>query len=109
MAETYQVLGQVKPAAATLTALYTVPAATNTIVSTILVCNQSATADTVRVSVAPGGAADALTQYLVYGATVNGNDTLPLAYGLTLAATDVIRVYSANGTTAFHAYGVQIT
>jgi hypothetical protein len=109
MAETYQVLGQVKPAAATLTTLYTVPAATSAIVSVLTISNQSATADTVRVSVAPGGAADALTQYLVYGATVNGNDTLPLAYGLTLGATDVIRVYSANGTTAFHAYGVQIT
>jgi hypothetical protein len=109
MAETYLSLGQVKPAAATLTTLYTVPAATNTIVSIILVCNQSATADTVRLSVAPGGAADAVQQYFIYGASVNGNDTLPLPYGITLQAGDVVRVYSTNGTTSFQAYGVQIT
>jgi hypothetical protein len=109
MAEAYKVLGQSKPAAATLTDLYTVPASTSTIVSTLTIANQSATADTVRVSVAPGGAADATSQYVVYGATVNGNDTIGLSYGLTLATTDKIRVYSTNGTTAFHAYGVEIS
>jgi hypothetical protein len=109
MAETYKILAQAAPAAATLTNLYTVPASTSTIVSTITISNQSATADTFRISVAPGGAADATSQYIVFNATVNGNDTIGLSYGLTLSATDVIRVFSTNGTTVFQAFGVEIT
>jgi hypothetical protein len=109
MAETYKVLGQAKPAAATLTDLYTVPAATQTIISTIVIANQSSAADTVRVSHAPNGAADALSQYLIYGTTINGNDALPLPIGGGAQATDKIRVYSTNGTCSFTAYGVELT
>ena len=43
---TYKVLGQSNPSATTATTLYTVPAATQTIVSTITVCNQAASAGT---------------------------------------------------------------
>jgi|SRR5579885_1615395 hypothetical protein len=109
MAETYKTLGQAKPTAATLTALYTVPAATQTIVAVVTAANQSSTADTIRISVAPGGAADAASQYLVYGATVNGNDSLIINPGYGMQATDVLRVYSTNGTTSFCASGVEIT
>jgi hypothetical protein len=40
MATTYKVLGQLNPAATTPTTLYTVPASTSTVVSTITICNQ---------------------------------------------------------------------
>ena len=39
MATNYKVLGQSNPAATTATSLYTVPAATQTIVSTVVVTN----------------------------------------------------------------------
>jgi len=38
----YKVLGQSNPAATTATTLYTVPAGTQAVVSTIAVCNQAA-------------------------------------------------------------------
>ncbi len=44
MATNYKVLGQSNPSATTATSLYTVPAATQAIVSTITVCNQAASA-----------------------------------------------------------------
>jgi|SRR5579885_563633 hypothetical protein len=109
MAETYKVLGQAKPAAATLTDLYTVPAATQAIVAAIVVCNQSSSADTFRISVAPGGAADAVSQYIAWDTTVNGNDSLPLTLGIGLSATDKIRCRSTNGNVSFTASGVEIT
>ena len=45
MATTYKVLGQSNPAATTATTLYTVPAATSAIASTITICNQSTSND----------------------------------------------------------------
>lgn len=41
MISTYKVLGQSAPAATTAVDLYTVPALTSTIVSTITVCNRA--------------------------------------------------------------------
>ena len=46
MATTYKVLGQSNPAATTLTTLYTVPAATQAVISSISVANLTATAAT---------------------------------------------------------------
>ena len=56
MATTYKVLGQSAPAAATPADLYTVPSATEAIISTINVVNTHATtADAIRIAVRPNG------------------------------------------------------
>lgn len=107
MATTPKVLGQLAPGATTLTALYTVPGATNTTVSSISVCNTSATPTSFRVSVAVAGAGDAISQYLFYDVTIPGNDTFVATVGLTLAATDVIRVYATLATLTFQAFGIE--
>lgn len=51
MPTAYKVLGQSAPAATTNTDAYTVPAATQTVVSTITVCNRAATGGTYRIAV----------------------------------------------------------
>lgn len=89
--------------------MYTVPASTQTVVSTISVCNRAATAATFRISVRPAGAAQADQHYIAFDAPIAANDTLFLTVGLTLAATDVITVYSSNADTAFNAYGSELT
>lgn len=109
MAQTYKVLGQSAPAATTLTDLYTVPGGTSTAASTLVVCNRSATGTTFRASVAVGGAADATSQYLYYDVTIVGNDTFCATLGLTLAATDKVRVYAGAATLTFSLFGVEIT
>jgi hypothetical protein len=95
---------QSKPSATTLTALYTVPAVTSAVCSTITVCNQSATATSFRISVAPAGAADATSQYLYYDIAIPGNDTFATTIGIALATTDVIRVYNTLATLSFSAF-----
>ena len=55
MPTTYKVLGQSNPSATTLTTLYTVPAATNAVVSSITVANLAATAATFRIAVRVAG------------------------------------------------------
>ena len=56
---------------------------------------------------APAGAADALSQYLFYDVTIAGNDTFVATVGLTLATTDVIRVYATLATLSFSAFGIE--
>lgn len=109
MPTVYKVLGQSEPAATTATTLYTVPASTSTIVSTITICNRAASAATFRISVRPAGAAQADQHYIAFDAPIASRDTLFLTVGLTLATTDVITVYSSNADTAFNAYGSELT
>ena len=108
MATVYKVLGQQNPAATTATSLYTVPASTSTVVSTITVCNQASSAATFRIAVRPAAAVLAAEHYIVYGATVAASDTTTLTLGLTLATTDVVTVYASSATLSFNAYGSEI-
>jgi hypothetical protein len=105
MSQTSKILGQVAPAANTLTALYTVPR--SAIISTVRVCNRNAVADTVRISVAIAGAADATAQYVI-DEVLPGLSSIGITEGWALNATDVIRCFSLNGTTSFNVFGVEI-
>ena len=109
MATTYKVLGVSNPAAVTATTLYTVPAATSTIVSTINICNQNANPGAFRVAVRPGGAALSANHYLAYDTAIPGNDSIALTMGITLATTDVITVYASNTYLSFLAFGSELT
>ena len=76
MATVYKVLGQNSPVATTLTTLYTTPALTSTVVSTIAICNRSSGSSTFRIAIRPGGATIANQHYLNYDTTVPPNDTI---------------------------------
>lgn len=105
MATTLKVLAQTKPSATTLTDSYTVPAATTAVVSSIVICNQSAVATSFRVSISVAGVADATKQYLYYDVTIAGNDTFAATLGITLGAGDVVRVYNTLATCSFNLFG----
>lgn len=109
MANSLKVLGQVVPLATTLTTLYTVPALTQTVVSSIVVSNNSGTATSFRIAVRPAGAAIAPEHYLYYDVTLAGNDTFVATIGITLDTTDVVSVHSTLATLAFSAFGQENT
>ena len=109
MPTTYKVLGQVAPSATTLTTLYTVPASTQAVVSTISVCNQSASATTFRIAIRVAGATISGEDYIAYDSTVAANDSTFITVGITLNATDVISVYSTAATVSFNAFGSEIS
>lgn len=109
MPQTHKVLGQSNPSATTLTTLYTVPASTQTIISTLSICNQASSGGTYRIAVRPSGAAIATQHYLVFDSTVPANDTISLTLGVSIGATDVISVYASSASMSFHAYGVEVT
>lgn len=109
MPTTYKVLGQSAPAATTDTALYTVPASTQTVVSTIVVANRSATAANYRIAVRPAGAGISNQHYLAYDVAVGGGDSTTLTLGITLGATDVITVRASTADMSFSAFGSEIS
>ena len=110
MAQTYKVLGQVATTANTTSNVYTVPAATQAVVSTIIVTNRNNAANiTYRLAVQPAGAALANQHYIAYDSTVTALDTVALSLGISLGNTDVLSVYSANAHVSFSVFGVEIT
>lgn len=108
MATTYKVLGQSNPAATTLTSLYTVPAATEAVVSSIVVANLTATDATFRLAVRPAGASISDEHYIGYDITVGASDSTVLTMGITMEATDVLSVYASTADVTFNAYGSEI-
>ena len=109
MPTTYKVLGQSNPSATTLTTLYTVPSATNAVVSSITVANLAATSATFRIAVRPAGASIANSQYIGYDITLGASDTTVLTMGITMNATDVLSVYASTSTVTFSAFGSEIS
>lgn len=109
MATVYKVLGQSAPGAATDTTLYTCPASTETVVSTISVCNRDATASSFRIAVRPNGATLANQHYICYDTPISANDTVGLTLGITLDASDIITVYGTSANISFSAFGSEIS
>jgi len=107
MAVSYKVLGQVKPSAATLTTLYTVPTGSGNyaVGSTLTACNLSTTIDVIRVAVRPAGAAINDKHYIIYEAQLTAYQTAYFTIGITAASTDVVSVYSTSGNSVFNLFG----
>lgn len=108
MAAIYKVLGQSNPAATTATTLYTVPSGKSTVVSTIIVCNQTTSNATFRIAIRPAGAALAAQHYVAYDVTVGASDSTALTLGITLATTDVITIYASSATLSFSVFGSEV-
>lgn len=109
MANIFKVLGQQAPAATTQTELYAVPSNKSAVVSSINICNRGAANATFRVAVQPANAAISNTHYISYDTVVPSNDTVALALGISLAASDVVSVYANSATITFSAFGSEIS
>lgn len=85
--------------ATTLTDVYTVPSTLRNgirYLKGLFVCNRGA-ATTFRISYAPLGAADDVSQYLCYDVAIGANETFNASFeGFRLSATDVIRAYAGT-------------
>jgi hypothetical protein len=109
MAINYKVLGQNNPSASGLTTLYTVPGGTQTVCSTLNVCNLLSSSTTYRLAIRPSGAAIDNKHYIVYDNTLDANDSLMLTLGLSLGATDIVSVYAASSGVSFSLFGSEIS
>ena len=107
--DTLKILAQTSPAANTLTTCYTVPAATSTVISSIIVCNTNSTSQTFRISLAIAGASDTQSQYIYYDLPIAANDTFVATIGVSMATTDVLRVQASSTLINFILTGDQIS
>lgn len=110
MALVYKVFGQSAPSTTANADLYTVPTATETIVSTITVTNTTNASAVGKIYVRAAAAAAAASNAIVFDTVFAGNSLTTLTLGLTLSAGDVITVQTetANALT-FQAFGSEIS
>ena len=109
MANAYKILGQANLVAETATNVYTVPAATETVISTIILANLDSSANTFRISLRPDGASQADQHYIAYDVPIAANDSTTLTLGITLNAADVVTVYCSSADMTVSIFGTEIS
>ena len=108
MATSYKVLGQISPSAASATTLYTVPSATEAVISCLVVANISTSTLSYRIAVRPNGDVLDNKHYLAYDTVIAPNTSTIYNIALCLDAGDVITVYESGADLSFSAYGSEI-
>lgn len=110
MPTVYKILGQSAPANTSETTLYTVPSATEAIVSTIAIANLTSSVATATINTKVNGAAASNANTLLKTVNISPLSTTTLTLGITLDATDVISVTSGTANAlAFQAFGSEVS
>jgi hypothetical protein len=110
MAINYKVLGQSNPGGTSGVDVYTVPASTQAIVSTLSITNVSGASATARVWVRVAGASAATSNAILYDVPLASASVAAFTLGLTLDATDVVTVESSVGAAlTFQLFGSQVS
>jgi len=108
----YKILGQVQTTANVLTTIYTVPAATNTMISTITICNQSPNTVSVNVAANVSGSAVSTKNFIVSGYSLGAAETLVLEPRISLNVGSILsaNITGANASSniSINAFGVEI-
>jgi hypothetical protein len=105
MSDVWGTLAQSSPAATTLTDAYTTPSLKRSTIE-VVICNRDAAGTTVRLSYAIAGAANAVSQYMLYDYALGANASVSTTR-FTTKASDVVRVYSTSGNVTFTVNGIE--
>jgi len=89
--------------------LYTCPALTTFVASSLIICNTTGSPATVTVRIGVGGAGAATKQYILNGMALSANATMVIVAGITMSAGDVMAVNASIAGIAFSLSGVQET
>jgi hypothetical protein len=111
MASSYKTLGQLDLQSATLSTLYTCPASTETVISSVIIANRDSAATTFRLALRTDGDAISDKHYLAFDVPIAANDSTTLTLGITMQATDVLSVNAAGTASrlSFNAFGAEVT
>ena len=109
----YKILGQIQTTANVLTTIYTVPAATNTMISTITICNQSSNTVSVNVAANVSGSAVTTKNFIVSGYALDAAETLVLEPRVSLNVGSILSANITGGNASvsnvsINAFGVEI-
>ena len=109
MATNLKVLGQTTGSISNLVVLYQVPTNTQTVCSTITVCNSSSMATSFKIAIQPGSASIDPKHYIYYNTTIAGFDTFAATFGISLSGSDVVSVQNASASLNFSLFGQENT
>ena len=96
MAITRKCLGQEYPSGLTPTAIYTCPAATEAVISSITAANCTGSPDTFSIALRCGGAPLEYKHVLFLDVPIPANDTFIATIGICMSADDILEVTSAD-------------
>ena len=108
MATAYKVLAQ-QATTTSLVTMYTVPSATETIISSIVAANTSASDRTYIITVQPNNATLAQKHYSAYDVTSKANSTTAYTLGITLDATDQVYILGSTTDLSISLFGSEIS
>ena len=111
MATTYSILGQAQ-SGTSATLLYSVPASTSAVVSSVVLCNTTASAATVNVFCNKASTTNTVATALLYQYTIPAYTTLTFTLGITMTnggTADTLYVQGGtNNAITASAFGSQI-
>ncbi len=109
MATSYKILGQAHLTTTSDTDLYTCPASTETIISTMIVANIGTAATTFNIALREDGDTLANKHYIAKDVPVAASDSTTLTLGMALEATDVVTVAAGDADLlSFNLFGAEI-
>lgn len=92
--------------------LYQVPEGTQSVISTLSVCNTTASAQTYRLAQSAStisSSAIPLSDNFVYDSSISSNDTVMITSGISLNQREKLMAYSSSSSTIFTAWAVEIS
>jgi len=105
----YKILGQAHLTTTSDTDVYTVPSATQTVVSTIVVANIGTVATTFNLALREDGDTLADKHYLGKEVPIAANDSTTLTLGITMDASDVITAAAGTANAlSFNVFGSEV-
>jgi hypothetical protein len=110
MAFVYKILGQLRPSDTSAADIYTVPSNTQTVVSSILVCNTTSTAATFSVFQRTSGSTAGEANAIAFDQNIPANSTTTIEAKLTISETNILSVKSGTSSAlTFTVNGSEIT
>ena len=108
MPTTYKILGQTTGSSNT-SSLYTSPAGTQTVVSSLVVANRGTQVSTYWIAAVPSGSTLASSSWLAFNVPISSSDSTALTLGITLGPGDTIQVSGPTPSGSISLFGSQIS
>ena len=109
MAEAFEISQAAIAVADTEQSLYTVPGATKSVMSSIVICNRGSSKATYRWAIVPGGGAAGAANWLEYDSEVDANTSEFRTLGPTLPTGAEVRIQASATDVSFSIFYVEVT
>lgn len=107
MADVYKCLGQIASVAATVTTLYTVPASTGAIISSLIICNRDSVEHSAYVYASHGAPGPNARELILSEARIPPNGFKIVTAGICLTAADRLSALSDSALLSLNVFGVE--